>query len=106
MTAIVVVVAAMLAAPISSAPAFGARRQDPPSPPTGGFPDSGAECQPASAQPNWPTFHVVNNVTKHADGHLSMENLNDANAVRSTICACRPSAALRGGITLMGHEGV
>ena len=55
--------------------------RDPPSPPTGGFPDSGDECQSAAAQPNWPTFHIVNNVTKHADGHLSMENLNDANAV-------------------------
>ena len=54
---------------------------DPPSPPTGGFPDTGDECQPASEQPDWPTFHIVNNVTKHEDGHLTVEALNDANAV-------------------------
>ena len=28
-----------------------------------------------------PTYHIVNNVTKHADGHASMEPLNDANGI-------------------------
>ena len=31
--------------------------------------------------PSWPTYHIINNVTKHADGHLSVEPLNDANAI-------------------------
>ena len=47
------------------------------------FPDTGDECQPASAQPNWPTYHIVNNVTLHPDGKSSMELLNDANAIFS-----------------------
>lgn len=47
------------------------------------FPDTGAECQPSSQQPNWPTYHIVNNVTQHADGSVSMEPLNDANAIFS-----------------------
>ena len=28
-----------------------------------------------------PTYHIMNNVTKHADGHVTMEPLNDANAI-------------------------
>ena len=75
------------------------RANDPP------FPDTANECQSAADQPNWfefffplllfvvlfgacddtcfirPTYHIVNNVTKHADGHASMEPLNDANGI-------------------------
>eukprot|EP00041_Stephanoeca_diplocostata_P017920 m.370352 g.370352 ORF g.370352 m.370352 type:complete len:629 (+) comp20858_c0_seq34:199-2085(+) len=40
------------------------------------------ECTPASEEPNWPTYHVMNNVTKDpVTGKLSMEKLNDANAI-------------------------
>jgi hypothetical protein len=73
--------AALLVVTASLAGVGRVRARDPPSPPTGGFPDTGDQCQPASAQPNWPTYHIVNNVTKHADGHLTMEALNDANGV-------------------------
>ena len=80
---------------------------DPPSPPTGGFPDSGKECQFA-AEANAPSCehslstgcsgspalqlrappltrsaadHIINNVTEAADGTLRAEPLNDANGV-------------------------
>lgn len=40
------------------------------------------ECTPASEEPNWPTYHVMNNVTKDpVTGKLSMEKLNDVNAI-------------------------
>ena len=41
-------------------------------------------CQPASVQPNWPTYHIVNNVTAHPGGKPSMRALNDANGEGST----------------------
>lgn len=46
------------------------------------------ECQRASVQSTWPTYHVVNNVTNvivckngHCAWRLVMEPLNDANAI-------------------------
>merc|ERR1712072_427174 len=67
---LLVVGALALAARVSAGPITG----DP-------FPDTADECQAASAQPNWPTYHIVNNVTLHSDGHATMEPLNDANAI-------------------------
>jgi hypothetical protein len=55
---------------------------DPPSPPaTGGFPDSLEECQPAANQPQWPTFHLFDNVTRLRDGQIGVASLNDMNAI-------------------------
>ena len=52
---------------------------DPPSPPTGGFPDSGKECQWAATTQN-AQYHIVNNVTER-NGVLRAEALNDANGI-------------------------
>ena len=52
---------------------------DPPSPPTGGFPDTGLECQWAKSTQN-AQYHIVNNVTER-NGVLRAEPLNDANGV-------------------------
>ena len=68
---------------------IGADMFDPPSPPTNGaYPDSHEECQPASTQPNWPTYHLFNNVTR-IRGKLFVEGLNDVNAIfRSSTDCC------------------
>ena len=48
----------------------------------GGCPDNiPALCQPAASKPNWPTFHLMDNVTRLKDGRLSVEGLNDMNAI-------------------------
>jgi hypothetical protein len=40
------------------------------------------ECTDAATQPNWPTFHVINAVSRDPEtGELAAEHLNDANAV-------------------------
>ena len=56
-----------------------ASRHDPPSPPTGGFPDSGKECQWAVSTHNT-QYHIVNNITEK-NGVLTAGHLNDANGV-------------------------
>eukprot|EP01052_Picozoa_sp_SAG31_P051746 SAG31_NODE_12435_length_942_cov_1.590747_1_plen_93_part_10 len=48
------------------------------------FPDTASACQPAALHPNMPTFHLMNNVTRHGGGNtaaLTVEPLNDANAI-------------------------
>jgi hypothetical protein len=48
----------------------------------GGCPDDiSALCQPANSKPNWPTFHLMDNVTRLRDNKLSVEGLNDINAI-------------------------
>ena len=42
--------------------------------------DVPALCQPAEAKPNWPRFHLFDNVTLTKDG-LAVEGLNDINAI-------------------------
>ena len=54
---------------------------DPPSPPTGGFPDSGKECEFAATGVGAPSYHIINNVTQDASGALHAEALNDANGI-------------------------
>jgi hypothetical protein len=50
----------------------------------GGCPDDvHALCQPAEAKPQWPTFHLMDNVTRLRGGGLYVEGLNDINAVFS-----------------------
>eukprot|EP01052_Picozoa_sp_SAG31_P049328 SAG31_NODE_10747_length_1103_cov_0.955179_1_plen_229_part_01 len=50
----------------------------------GGCPDDvHALCQPAEVKPQWPTFHLMDNVTRLRDGSLYVEGLNDINAVFS-----------------------
>jgi hypothetical protein len=39
------------------------------------------ECTSAAEQPLWPTFHLMNNVSRGSDGRLQMEGLNDCNGV-------------------------
>jgi len=43
--------------------------------------DVSALCQPASSKPNWPIFHLFDNVTRLKDGKLYSEGLNDINAI-------------------------
>ena len=65
-----------------SSPPVGGR--PPPCALKGGCPDDvHALCQPAEAKPQWPTFHLMDNVTRLKDGRLSVEGLNDINAVFS-----------------------
>ena len=62
-----------------AAAAAARHHHDPPSPPTGGFPDSGKECQWAASTHN-AQYHIINNVTDR-NGVLKAEPLNDANGV-------------------------
>ena len=39
------------------------------------------ECTSAAEQPLWPTFHLMNNISRGSDGLLQMEGLNDCNGV-------------------------
>ena len=39
------------------------------------------ECTSAAEQPLWPTFHLMNNVSRGSDSQLQMEGLNDCNGV-------------------------
>ena len=64
---------------LAAAAAARHHHHDPPSPPTGGFPDSGKECQWAASTHN-AQYHIVNNVTDR-NGVLQAESLNDANGV-------------------------
>jgi hypothetical protein len=44
------------------------------------------ECTDAATQPNWPTFHVINAVTRDPEsGLLSAEHLNDVSVRESTL---------------------
>lgn len=43
------------------------------------YPDSHVQC--SDSWKLWPTFHLLNNVTKRANGALDMGGLNDANAI-------------------------
>ena len=38
-------------------------------------------CQPNDEQPMLPTFHIIGNVTKHADGSIKLEPINDCSGV-------------------------
>ena len=38
-------------------------------------------CQPTSAHPNWPNYHLVNNVSRSASGALVLAQPGDANAI-------------------------
>ena len=50
----------------------------------GGCPDDvHALCQPAEAKPQWPTFHLMDNVTRLKGDTLYVEGLNDIDAVFS-----------------------
>ena len=54
----------------------------PPCAARGGCPDTVSSlCQPAAAKPDWPTYHLMDNVTRLRDGKLSVEGLNDINAI-------------------------
>jgi hypothetical protein len=50
--------------------------------PAGGapYPDSHVQCSSDWQKNRWPTFHLLNNVTRRPGGALDMETLNDANA--------------------------
>lgn len=37
------------------------------------YPDSHVQCSDSWNANNWPTFHLLNNVTKRANGELDME---------------------------------
>eukprot|EP01047_Picozoa_sp_COSAG01_P063954 COSAG01_NODE_8379_length_2807_cov_12.130355_2_plen_510_part_00 len=41
------------------------------------------QCQPHAVRPWWPTYHIVGNVTRNADGSLPVKpaHINDANAI-------------------------
>jgi len=39
------------------------------------------ECTSWSSEPSWPTYHIINPVSRNADGVLSVQPLNDANAI-------------------------
>lgn len=43
--------------------------------------DTAVQCTAPNVEPNWPTYHVMNNVPRKADGTLSIRALNDANAI-------------------------
>ena len=45
------------------------------------FPDSHVQCSADWDKNHWPSFHLLNNVTRRANGELDMEDLNDANAI-------------------------
>jgi sucrose-6-phosphate hydrolase SacC (GH32 family) len=51
--------------------------------PAGGapYPDSHVQCSSDWQKNRWPTFHLLNNVTRRPGGALDMETLNDANAI-------------------------
>ena len=54
----------------------------PPGWPGGTVPDDPSLlCQPTSAEPNWPRFHIVNNVSRSASGALVLAQPGDANAI-------------------------
>ena len=38
-------------------------------------------CQPNEEQPMLPTFHIIGNVTKNADGSIKLEAINDCSGV-------------------------
>ena len=38
-------------------------------------------CQPNDEQPMLPTFHIIGNVTKNADGSIKLEPINDCSGV-------------------------
>ena len=38
-------------------------------------------CQPNDEQPMLPTYHIIGNVTKHADGTIKLEPINDCSGV-------------------------
>ena len=58
-----------------------------PAPPL--YPDSNLQCGPSWQKQNWPTFHLLNNVTKRPNGELDMEELNDANAIFRCVFVLR-----------------
>ncbi len=65
---------------IFSSPAFSG--VPPPCAGKGGCPDTvSALCQPPAAKPDWPIYHLMDNVTRLRDGKLSVEGLNDINAI-------------------------
>ena len=49
--------------------------------PSAPYPDSHVQCSASWDTNNWPTFHLLNNVTQRPNGALDMEDLNDANAI-------------------------
>ena len=38
-------------------------------------------CQPNTDQPMLPTFHVIGNVSKNADGSVTVEQINDCSGI-------------------------
>lgn len=76
--------AALAVAAVTAHPATGSGSAGKPQPcgAKGGCPDDiPALCQPASLKPDWPLFHLMDNVTKLRGGSLAVEGLNDVNAI-------------------------
>lgn len=61
------------------------------------------QCTSSEEKPNWPTYHFMNNVTRNASGALSLEPLNDANAIAEYRGEARstPSFSLPRGCLLL-----
>ena len=54
----------------------------PPGWPGGATPDNPSLlCQPTLSEPNWPTFHLLGNVSRGAGGKLALGKSGDANAI-------------------------
>ena len=59
------------------------------------FPDSHVQCSASWEQKHWPSFHLLNNVTRLPNGALEMEDLNDGECKNtqsiffaSSACVC------------------
>ena len=75
--------AAIIVAAAGSPTALEAPPAPPPGWPTGTTPDDPyLLCQPTSREPNWPTFHLLGNVSRGASGKkLALGKSGDANAI-------------------------
>ena len=58
------------------------------------FPDSHVQCSASWEQNHWPSFHLLNNVTRHPNGGLEMEDLNDGECQNARSIFCQLSLCL------------